>query len=140
MTELETAIAENRAAPDSLAHTADGTQAQNGNRWTRHCEVEGLPVAGPALLLGPPQQWPLPGRMRRDENHRGGPHRPRACPHHRLRGPPRTVPMDRVRAAAVGAPAWLRDWVNTTTPEEEAAHARQRGGWFGDGMPPASAN
>lgn len=49
-------------------------------------------------------------------------------------------PMDQVRAAAVGAPAWLRDWVNTTTREEEAAHARRPAGWFGDGTPPASAN
>ena len=27
--------------------------------------------------------------------------------------------MDQVRAAAVGAPAWLRDWVNKTTREEK---------------------
>jgi len=26
--------------------------------------------------------------------------------------------MDRLRAAAVGAPAWLREWVNKTTREE----------------------
>ena len=49
-------------------------------------------------------------------------------------------PMDQVRAAAVGAPAWLRDWVNKTTRDEEAAHARRHGGWFGDGVLPPSAN
>jgi hypothetical protein len=48
--------------------------------------------------------------------------------------------MDRVRAAAVGAPAWLRDWVNKTTRKEEAAHALRHGGWFGDSAPPPSAN
>jgi len=48
--------------------------------------------------------------------------------------------MDQVRAAAVGAPAWLRDWVNKTTREEEAAHARRHGRWFGDTQPPTSAN
>jgi hypothetical protein len=48
--------------------------------------------------------------------------------------------MDRLRAAAVGAPAWLREWVNKTTREEEAAHARRHGGWFGDAQPPPSAN
>ena len=48
--------------------------------------------------------------------------------------------MDQVRAAAVGAPAWLREWVNQTTREEEAAHTRRQGGWFGDGPPPPSAN
>ena len=46
--------------------------------------------------------------------------------------------MDRARAAAVGAPAWLRDWVNKTTREEEAAYTRRHGGWFGDAeQPPA---
>ena len=48
--------------------------------------------------------------------------------------------MDQVRAAAVGAPAWLRDWVNKTTREEEAAHARRHAGWFGDTQPPTSAH
>jgi len=48
--------------------------------------------------------------------------------------------MDRVRAAAVGAPAWLRDWVNKTTRGEEAAHALRHRGWFGDSAPPPSAN
>src|SRR5690242_7719243 len=41
-------------------------------------------------------------------------------------------PMDQVRVAAVGAPSWLREWVNQTTREEEAAHAWRHGGWFGD--------
>jgi len=36
----------------------------------------------------------------------------------------------------VGAPAWLRDWGNKTTREEEAAHALRHGGWFGDSAPP----
>lgn len=40
--------------------------------------------------------------------------------------------MERVRAVAVGAPAWLRDWVNRTTREEEFAHAVSRGGSVGD--------
>ena len=48
--------------------------------------------------------------------------------------------MDQVRAAAVGAPAWLRDLVNKTTREEEAAHPRRHGGWFGDSQPPTSAS
>ena len=48
--------------------------------------------------------------------------------------------MDQVRAAAVGAPARLREWVNKTTREEEAAHARRHDGWFGDAYQPPSAN
>ena len=48
--------------------------------------------------------------------------------------------MDQVRAAAVGAPAWLRDWVNKTTREEEVTHARRNVGWFGDGVLLPSAN
>jgi len=49
--------------------------------------------------------------------------------------------MDQVRAAAVGgAPAWLRDWVNKTTREEEADHARRHSGRFGDTAPPPTAN
>jgi hypothetical protein len=48
--------------------------------------------------------------------------------------------MDRVRAAAVGAPAWLREWVNQTTREEEAAHALRHGGRFAYSAPPPSAN
>jgi len=48
--------------------------------------------------------------------------------------------MDQVRAAAVGAPAWLREWVNQTTREEEVTHARRHRGWFGDAEPPPSAN
>ena len=46
-------------------------------------------------------------------------------------------PMDLVRAAAVGAPAWLREWVNKMTREEEAGHAWQHGEWFGDAEPSA---
>jgi hypothetical protein len=49
-------------------------------------------------------------------------------------------PMDQVRAAAVGAPAWLREWVNKTTREEEAAYAWRHGGWFGDAEPRPGAN
>ena len=49
-------------------------------------------------------------------------------------------PMDQVRAAAVGAPSWLREWVNKTTREEEAAHAWRHGGWFGDAKPRPGAN
>ena len=49
-------------------------------------------------------------------------------------------PMDQVRAAAVGAPSWLREWVNQTTREEEAAHAWLHGGWFGDTEPRPGAN
>jgi len=48
--------------------------------------------------------------------------------------------MDQVRAAAVGAPAWLPDWVNKTTREEEVTHARRHCGWFGDAQPPPRAN
>jgi hypothetical protein len=48
--------------------------------------------------------------------------------------------MDQVRAAAVGAPAWLREWVNQTTREEEVTHASRYAGWFGDAEPPPSAN
>ena len=48
--------------------------------------------------------------------------------------------MDQVRAAAVGAPAWLREWVNQTTREEEVTHAWRHAGWFGDAEPPPSAN
>ena len=36
--------------------------------------------------------------------------------------------MDQVQAAAVGAPAWLREWVNKATREEEAADAQPHGG------------
>ena len=48
--------------------------------------------------------------------------------------------MDQVGAAAVGAPAWLREWVNQTTREEEAAHAWRHAGWFGVTEQPPSAN
>jgi hypothetical protein len=40
----------------------------------------------------------------------------------------------------VGAPAWLREWVNQTTREEEAAHAWRHAGWFGDAEQSPSAN
>ena len=47
--------------------------------------------------------------------------------------------MDQVRVAAVGAPAWRREWVNKTTRDEEAAYAWRHGEWFGDAEPPRSA-
>ena len=46
--------------------------------------------------------------------------------------------MDRLRAAAVGAPSWLSEWVNKATREEEAAHARRHAGWFVDIEQPPS--
>src|SRR6478735_4612169 len=40
-------VAENRAAPDSLAHTADATHAQNGKAGPA---TEKVPAAGPAPM------------------------------------------------------------------------------------------
>jgi hypothetical protein len=104
-------VAENRAAPDSLAHTADATQAQN---WEAGPLTAKAPVAGPAPRRCDAQQWPYP-----------------RCAAMRISGVDHTGPvlvinsgvreerwsMDQVQAAA-GAPTWLREWLNKATREE----------------------
>jgi hypothetical protein len=51
-------VAENRAAPDSLAYTADPTQAQNGKAGPATAK---MPVAGPAPWHCDAQHGPIPG-------------------------------------------------------------------------------
>src|SRR5690348_16133111 len=111
--------------PDSLAHPRGREASAEYKGWAATAKVEGLPVAGPALWRGPPPAVAVSLA---------------GCAAMRIIGVDHTGPepvlvvdfgdrverwsMDQVRSAAVGAPAWLPDWVNKTTREEEVTHAQ----------------